>query len=248
MHKLILSVVLALSALPGHAAEPANALPEPLRKQLETLLPGVQVDAVRPAPLKGFYELVLGTQIIYLSEDGKYLVLGEILDAAAKSNLTQQRRAELIAAKLAEVGRDKMIIIGPKDPERYVTVFTDVDCPYCAKFHRDVPRLNEAGVEVRYLLFPRTGVGSRSYFRAVSVWCADDPAEAVGVAKAGGEIELRNCDNPVKEHMQMGADVGVQGTPAIILDNGKMIAGYVPAKELLEQLDLAPKPQNKQGK
>jgi thiol:disulfide interchange protein DsbC len=119
-------------------------------------------------------------------------------------------------------------------------VYTDVDCPYCARFHRDVPALNEAGVKVRYLLFPRTGVGSESYHKAVSVWCASDRVKVVGIAKAGGKVEPKKCDNPVEKHMELGAEIGIQGTPAIVFDNGKMLPGYVPAPQLLAQLGLAP--------
>ena len=238
MNRSVLFAVFAIVATTGFSAE----VDPKIREQLKTILPGVEVDSVGAAPLKGFYEIVIGTQIVYMSEDGKHLLLGEILDAKAKTNLTKERRGELIANKLSNIDTKNMIVIGPAQPKRYVTVFTDVDCPYCAKFHRDVPKLNQAGVQVRYLLYPRTGVGSRSYYRAVAVWCAKDPAKAIGIAKAGGEIELKNCENPVKDHMQLGAEVGIQGTPAIVLDSGEMIPGYVPPPHLLAQLGLGPKP------
>ena len=101
-----------------------------------------------------------------------------------------------------------------------------------------MPALNEAGVQVRYLLFPRSGLQGRSYERAVGVWCADDRIESVGIAKAGGEVEYRDCQNPVEGHYTLGQDVGIRGTPAIILDDGRMIAGYIPPEQLLAQLGI----------
>jgi len=242
MYRLISFSFVLFLTVPSLAADKAPSTDQAVRQQLKALLPGVSIDSVRPAPIEGFYEVVVGSQVMYLRNDGKYLFVGDLVETSAKSNLTKKRRGELTAAKLSRIDKNKMIVIGTQNPKRYVTVFTDVDCPYCSKFHRDVPELNAAGVEVRYLLFPRTGVGSRSYFRAVSVWCAKDKVKAVGVAKAGGEVELQNCDNPVQEHMELGAEVGVEGTPAIVLDTGEMIPGYVPPKQLLSYLGISSKP------
>ena len=209
-----------------------------IQEKLNAFAPGLTVDAIGNAPVAGFYEVSIGARVVYFSQDGKYMFLGELLDTNSKENLTEKHRAKLIAKKLEKYGEDQMIVIGPKQPKAHVTVFTDVDCPYCAKFHRDVPALNEAGVEVRYLLFPRTGIGGRSYKRAVGVWCAKDPIESVGVAKAGGEVAFKDCENPVQEHYELGQEIGIRGTPAIVLDDGRMIGGYVPPERLVSQLGI----------
>ncbi|MDH3639248.1 MAG: DsbC family protein [Gammaproteobacteria bacterium] len=202
--------------------------------------PGIVADDVGHAAVPGFYEVVVGTRLVYISTDGKYVLLGDLIDAEKRVNLSEARRAELVSAKLNAVGPESMIVIGPESAQRYITVFTDVDCPYCARFHRDVPKLNAAGVEVRYLLFPRAGVGSKSYERAVGVWCADDPADTMGIAKAGGEVAPKKCDDPVKEHLALGRAVGVQGTPAIYLEDGTMIPGYLPPEKLFAQMKHTP--------
>lgn len=224
-------------ALVASAADEGEAK---AREALTRFLPGVEADAVRPSGIPGIFEASFGTRVLYVTADGKYALFGDIVATADRRNLTEDRRGELINKLMAGLPESEMIVIAPAQTKRTVTVFTDVDCPYCAKFHRDVPALNEAGVKVRYLLFPRTGVGSESYHKAVSVWCASDRVKTVGIAKAGGKIEPKKCDNPVEKHMDLGAEVGIQGTPAIVLDNGRMLPGYVPVQNLLAQLGLAP--------
>ena len=210
------------------AEAPSPEIRAVIEQKIAAMAPGLTVDKVDLAPLENLYEVTLGSRVVYFTTDGKHMILGEILDTDTGQNLTENRRSELTAEKLKIYDNDQMIVIGPDNPVRYITVFTDVDCPYCAKFHRDVPALNEAGVQVRYLLFPRSGMQGRSYERAVGVWCADDRIESVGIAKAGGEVEYRNCENPVEGHYALGQEVGIRGTPAIILDDGRMIAGYLP--------------------
>ena len=235
-------VLLCLTAICSHAL--ADSVPQETRnkiqQKIDNFAPGLTVNSVNFAPIDGFYEVSIGTRIVYFSQDGRYMFLGELFNADSKENLTEQRRAVLTAELLQQYGSDQMIVIGPEQPKRYITVFTDVDCPYCARFHRDVPELNEAGVQVRYLLFPRTGLEGRSYQRAVGVWCAEDRIASVGIAKAGGEVEYKQCDNPVKQHYALGQEVGINGTPAIILDDGRMIAGYVAPKRLFDQLGIDP--------
>ncbi len=239
LKRLYVFAASVLCCVSAYADGPTEDETQMIERKLASFAPGMRFDSIENAPIEGFYEVTKGTQVLYISQDGKHIILGELLDVDSGENLTEQRRATLTADKLARYGADDMIVIGPQDAGRYVTVFTDVDCPYCAKFHRDVPALNAAGVQVRYLLFPRSGLEGRSYKRSVGVWCADDPVESVGIAKAGGEVEYRQCENPVKRHYELGQEIGIRGTPAIILDNGRMIAGYVPPNRLIEELGLS---------
>jgi len=238
--KWFLGVALLAMSFAGLGAD--TMTPEQIRQRLSTMLPEVQVGSVKDAPLPGYYEIVIGTQVVYLSKDGRFLLLGEVIDAGSRTNLTKARRNELVAERLKSIDKKDMIIISPDHPKRYITVFTDVDCPYCAKLHLEVPQLNKAGIEVRYLLFPRSGIGSRGYYRALGVWCAKDQIKAIGIAKAGGEIELKKCDNPIQKHIQLGLEVGVEGTPAIVVDDGTLIGGYLPAPDLIDRLGLSAKP------
>jgi thiol:disulfide interchange protein DsbC len=130
-----------------------------------------------------------------------------------------------------------MIVFSPASPKHTITVFTDIDCTYCRRLHNEVKQLNDLGVKVRYMAFPRAGAGSEPFSKAVSVWCAEDRQQAITDAKAGQPVPTKNCANPVQAQYEVGQTIGVRGTPAIILENGRMLPGYVPAPELVQQLD-----------
>jgi thiol:disulfide interchange protein DsbC len=134
----------------------------------------------------------------------------------------------------------KDTVVFPTGGERkaVISVFTDVDCGYCQKLHREVPRLNELGVEVRYLAYPRAGIGSRSYQKIVSAWCAEDPNSAITALKSGQEIPDSDCTNPVAAQYELGQEVGVSGTPAIVLEDGRLLPGYLPADQLAQAIGI----------
>lgn len=204
-------------------------------------LPAVSTDKLRPSKeMAGWYELEHGMQLLYISADVKHLFLGDLIDLQAQANLTDAWRQQTARKQIEAVGEQNMIVMGPKDAKRTITVFTDIDCPYCAKLHLDVPELNKNNVKVRYLLYPRNGLQSETYRKSVSVWCAADRVKAVGVAKAGGKVEAKTCPNPVESHYRLGAKLQINGTPTIYLDDGKMLGGYVPSERLLAILELKP--------
>lgn len=229
-------ILIAVGLLPFVAMAADNPSVDQLRATLAERLPDAKIEEVRPSPVTGIYEIVVDNRLYYVSADGRYLLTGDVVDIQSRKNVSTEKREKLVLKAIDAVGEANMLIIGPKNARHTITVFTDVDCPYCAKFHLEVPALNKEGVRVRYLFFPRAGVGSDSYKRSVAVWCAKDRAEAVGIAKAGGKLPMKSCSNPVAEHYELGQSVGVQGTPTLILDSGRMIPGYVPAAKLLELL------------
>lgn len=211
---------------------------EKLKQRLQERLSEISISELRPAPIPGLYEMVFGSRIAYVSADGKYMFTGELIDLDSRSNLTAIRRGGLVLKSVEAMGEANMIVIGPAKAKRTLTVFTDVDCPYCARLHNEVPKLSQAGVKVRYLLYPRAGKETETYKRAVAVWCAKDRVKAVGVAKSGGKLEMKTCGNPVDEHVRLGQEVGVEGTPTVVFDDGRVIPGYAPAAELLALLGL----------
>jgi thiol:disulfide interchange protein DsbC len=233
----VLVLLMSLLPMPSLGADKTDA--SRLKSDLARSFPELSKASVRPAPIKGMVALEFDGQVAYATEDGKFLVLGEIVDVATRTNLTDNARGKLVTKLLDEVGEANMIVIGPADAKRTLTVFTDVDCTYCARLHQDVPELNRNGVKVRYLLFPRGGIGSATYKKSVAVWCAEDRIKAVGVAKAGGQVEMKTCANPVEQHYRLGERVGVSGTPTLYLDNGQKIGGYVPVARLLPMIGVA---------
>lgn len=224
---LLAGMVLAFAATPLFADADAK-----IKNRLSKLLPGEKIDSIHETPVKGLYEVLMGPQVIYVSGDGKYMVQGRMIDLETRSDLTEPRRADARKQAVDKIGEDNMVIFAPAKYDHTVTVFTDIDCGYCRKLHREMDAYGAEGIRVRYVFYPRAGLGSKSYKEAVSVWCADDRKQAMTDAKSGKSLQAKDCDNPVKDHMELGELLGVSGTPAIVLDSGEMVPGYVPAKRL----------------
>lgn len=214
-------------------------LSQDAQDSLNRFLPDVQIDSFQPSPVAGIYEARVGAKIFYVTEDGRHVFTGDLIDLEGQKNISEQSRRGMRTLLIEAAGEDTMIVFASTEPKRTVSVFTDVDCPYCAKFHLDVPKLVAQGVKVRYLAFPRTGLDSESYQRSVSVWCADDPQQAMGVAKAGKKLAKETCPNPVSDHFRLGQELEVRGTPTLFLDDGSVIPGYVSPERLFTALGLA---------
>jgi thiol:disulfide interchange protein DsbC len=230
---------LALLLLAGMNLVPAYA--ESLDKdQLAALLPGVAVDHIANSPISGIYEIAVGSNVAYVSDDGRYLLQGELFDLDSSENLTERSRSRMRVDLLANVDPDSAIVFGPdtREAKHRIVVFTDIDCGYCRKLHQEIQQIMDLGIEVQYLFFPRSGPGTQSWSTAGNVWCADDRNQALTIAKAGGDVPARKCENtPVQAHYDLGQRVGVRGTPAIYSESGVQLGGYLPAEALLGRLD-----------
>ncbi len=208
---------------------------------LGSILPGVIPDSVSATPIPGLYEVMLGPRLIYVSEDGKYLIQGSIIDLQNRQNITEPRLKQAKIKAVNDVGEDNMLVYSPAEGtavKHTINVFTDIDCGYCRKLHREMDEYNAAGIRVRYLFYPRAGLDSESFVKAAQVWCAKDRQAAMDDAKAGKPLSADStCENPVEAHMTLGALVGVSGTPALVLEDGEVVPGYVPADRLSKLLD-----------
>lgn len=223
---------------------------ERIKKQVAKELSG-EASSIKESPIKGLYEVTVGSQVFYFYKDGRYVIAGNMFDMTNGLNLTEAARskAQLAALRapnqknidaMKKVGEDSMIVFKPKGKAKHtVSVFTDIDCGYCRKLHKEMANYNKLGIQVQYLAYPRAGVGSGSYKKAVSVWCADDKRKAMTTAKTGGNLAEKNCDNPVQSQMALGQKMGVNGTPAIVLENGQLYPGYAPADKLFQILEAA---------
>lgn len=227
----LLAVLTPPLALPQHLEIPPN-----LQRALGQLLPGAVADEISLSPIEGFYQVVIGAEIVYVSADGRYIVRGDFIDLEQNINVTEVKRREARLNLINSLDATS-IAFTPERVAHRVHVFTDVDCGYCARLHSQIAEYNALGIEVRYVAFPRAGVPSASYDKTVSVWCSDDPHKAIGDAKFGRAVEPRSCDNPVKDHYVTGQLLGVSGTPTIVLDSGAIVPGYVPPAKLLDYLE-----------
>jgi len=216
-----------------------SGLEQRLTAAVARVLPDVEVTAIAPGPIAGVYEVMLGPTVLYISEDGQFIFKGDIFDLKTLDNVTAKRRGAARMEAFAEIGVDSMIEFAPAgETKRAIYVYTDIDCGYCRKLHLEVGALNAAGIAVRYLAYPRTGIGGESYDKAVAVWCSKDRREALTASKAGKTLHVATCPNPVEAQYHMGEAMGVRGTPAVYSDTGESIGGYVPAKELIRMLGV----------
>lgn len=228
--KSLLAMVLVTSTFFAHGDEDA------IRKAFAKSMPSIKIDSVKPSEAKGIYEISVGANILYVSEDGKYLMQGHLIDVEAQKDLTELKLAGTRKQSIEKLGEDKMIIFKPEKSKYKVTVFTDIDCGYCRKLHSEMDKYMAEGITIQYLFYPRAGKGSDAYNKAVAVWCAKDRNKALTDSKNGKALEMKTCDNPVDEHMQLGVEFEARGTPMIITEKGNVFPGYVPAKELVKIL------------
>ena len=234
-----LSLFLLLALSLGAAAEEQGADPaiDRILQSLGKLLDTLERKDISPTPVPGLYEVMLGARVFYVSADGRYLIQGKMTDLETGEDLTEAKVSKARKQAVDAVGEENMIIFGPKDARHTITVFTDIDCGYCRKLHSQMEEYNSQGIRIRYLFYPRAGLGSESARKAEAVWCSEDRHKAMSQAKQGKPVEYRKCDNPVKEHYMLGQTVGVTGTPALVLENGELIPGYIPPKRLRRLLD-----------
>jgi len=211
---------------------------EKIKEILNKQLKGNPKYTIQTSPVNGLYLVIAPPQVLYVSADAKYVINGDISSLQSGENFTKAfRNASRYAA--VDAKKNSMIIFSPaKDKIKHtISVFTDMDCFYCQKLHKEISDFNRLGIEVRYLAYPRQGLDSPSYHKSVSVWCADDQKAALTKAKNGEQIPEKKCNDPVKEHFALGNQLGVRGTPAILLENGQLYPGYIPAARLSEALD-----------
>jgi thiol:disulfide interchange protein DsbC len=248
--KALLLALLSSAALHAAAARqpaaPAAAQPAPgtdPRVEIAARIPGgARADELRATPIPGIWELTRGGEIAYVSADGRYAISGDLVELNTNTNITEEHRRELRVRMLAAIPESDMVIFGPRDPKYTITVFTDMDCPYCRKLHSQIGEYNALGVRVRYLPYPRTGPNTPSWTKAEQVWCAVDRSAALTRAKLGEELKNKVCaNNPVARSWQLGQEFDIEGTPAIVMANGEMLPGYVPPDALVKHLrDIKP--------
>ncbi len=218
-------------------APTAYADKEALRKVLAETMPSISVDDISDSEIKGLYEVMVGADVFYVSEDGKYLIQGHMFDLVAKKDLTEDKLAKARAVLINGVAKDQMIIYKAPESKYTINVFTDIDCGYCRKLHSEMDKYLAEGITIQYLFYPRAGKDSDAYKKAVSVWCADDRNAALTGAKSGSNPPVeKTCKNPVDAHMALGEKLGVRGTPMMITTKGTIFPGYMPAKQLAAAL------------
>ena len=227
---------------PKAAAEPVYAAGTPearVRAVLRELNPQIVVESIQPAPIPGFREVIATGQVVYVSDDGKYLFQGGLMDVVKRKDMAEAAMAKLRVEILKTLPVEDRIVFSPAGkPKHTVVVLTDIECGYCQKFHSDIAEYTKRGIEVEYLAFPRAGLASPDYRNMVSVWCAPDRRKALTEAKSGRAVPSRTCGRtPVDMQYRAGQRMGLTGTPMILSSDGELVGGYLPPDALLQQLE-----------
>jgi thiol:disulfide interchange protein DsbC len=235
---LFSSSLLAISLMgsaPVLAAD--DAALEEVRAKMNAMFQEIAPENINRSPVDGWYTVQKGSVVAYVSEDGRYLLQGDMIDLDNQVNLSEQTRNSARREVMSSVEDDQTIMFSPAEVKHRVTVFTDVDCTYCRKLHSQIDEYLAAGIEVRYLLYPRNGPASRSWTTSESVWCARDRNAALTAAKMDRDFESQKCDaSTISKHYLLGQNVGLSGTPAIVFDDGTLVSGYLPPATLVSRL------------
>lgn len=238
MFRTILSLAIGLVAIPAFAAPDTAAI----EARIKDINRDAKITSITPTPVKGVNEVLADGQVVYLSDDGRYLFHGSLLDMQERVNLTDLAGAAQRAELLAKVPDSEKIIFAPRGEVKHtIRVFTDTTCGYCKKLHQEIQSYLDAGIQVEYLAFPRGGDRSPAFAQMQAIWCAKNPKVAYEGAVMGDLPPEIPCANPVSAHYELGDRIGVQGTPAIYTVDGVQVGGYVSAPELLAQLNAKAK-------
>jgi len=212
---------------------------EQVRAKINSMFEQIGPENVTKSPVDGWYTVHKGAVVAYVSADGRFLLQGDMIDLDNQVNLTEQTRNIARHEVMSSLTDDQSIVFSPAEAKYRVTVFTDIDCTYCRKLHSQIDEYLAAGIEVRYLLYPRNGPASRSWNTSEDVWCARDRNSALTAAKLDRRFESPKCDaSIITDHYTLGRDVGLTGTPAIVFDDGTLVSGYLPPEALASRLQL----------
>ncbi len=234
-HRL-LTTLCCLASLFSVPAFSSEADVDTIFDALKTRVDGLERNQIVPSPVNGLYTVTLGFDVYFVSANGEYLINGDVIELATGSKIGGTGLDAKRKRMIETVSVDDMVVYPALNEKKTaISIFTDITCPYCRKLHEQIPELLKAGIEVRYLAFPRAGGQSQAATDMASIWCADDKQAAMTASKEGRKVKPAQCDNPVAEHFQLRVDMQIRGTPAIILESGAIIAGYVPAESLIQQ-------------
>jgi thiol:disulfide interchange protein DsbC len=243
---LALPLALAMVALPVAAFAQAQKSspktpPADPRAVIVQKIDELKIEDVRLSPVQGLYEISRQGTFAYVTADARYVIAGDLYDLDTDANLTENRRRVQRQKLLGGVPETEMIVFAPRDPKYMVTVFTDIDCGYCQRMHSQIADYNRLGIGVRYLLYPRSGPDTESWQKAERVWCATDRKDALTRAKKGEAIKSAKCPAGIIERdYNLGHEIALRGTPAIVLPSGELLPGYLPPAGLIAKLRPAP--------
>jgi thiol:disulfide interchange protein DsbC len=204
-----------------------------IKKTVSNAYPDVAIDEIKKIN-NNFHEIIINKQIYYVTNDGKYLIVGNVINLDTKESITENTKMNQRLSIIDSIDMKNYMIFKPKKTDHILTIFTDTSCPYCQKLHNEIPDLLENNIEIRYVLFSRNGNDVDAYQQLVSAWCSDDRIDALEDLFAGDILDdTSNCENPIARNFDYAGSLSVEGTPTIFLEDGRIIPGYQNYKNIL---------------
>lgn len=231
-----LALVMAMQAMAA-ALSPDET--RTLRRAVQAHDPAAQVDLPASSPVAGMYLTSIDGVSGYVSADGRYFIVGDMLDLASRSNVTEKFRQAARRSLLEKIAPDESILFAPVRPKYTIIVFTDVDCPYCRKLHSELAQLQARGIAVRYMAFPRSGPNTKAWKTMAAVWCSSDRGDALTRATSGEAVSAESScsDAVIAKHYALGQQLGIPGTPMVVLSDGTSLGGYLSPDRMLAALE-----------
>lgn len=235
---LLGALVATLPIIAFAQADDSSAELKAVQQKVGEMFDMIGPEDVSSSPVDGWYTIHTGSIVAYISADGRYLLQGDLVDLDNQVNHSENVRNDSRRELMASVTDEQTILFTPEEIKYSVSVFTDVDCTYCRRLHNQIDQYLEHGIQVRYLMYPRNGPASRAWSTAEDVWCATDRQNALTMAKLDRDFPTNKCDaSAIQEHYIIGRDVGLSGTPAIVLEDGTLIGGYLAPDQLIATLE-----------
>jgi thiol:disulfide interchange protein DsbC len=234
-----LSCLVLVTAMQAMAAALSPDETRTLRQAVQAHDPAAHVAMPASSPVAGMYLTSIDGVSGYVSADGRYFIVGDMLDLASHSNVTDESRQATRRSLLEKVPPDESILFAPAKAKYTVIVFTDVDCPYCRKLHSELGQLQARGIAVRYMAFPRSGPNTKAWKTMAAVWCSKDRRDALTRATRGDVVSAgSSCsDAVIAKHYALGQQLGIPGTPMVVLSDGTSLGGYMSPDKMLAALE-----------
>ncbi len=236
-------IMLIASIIIFTKSEQSSSMQQPNEDDIRSAISeklNLEIEAIADSPVLGLQQVFTDKGLFYVSNNGEYFLQAKVFNISSEKVVDE---TEFALRNVRKEGlkqfEDSMIEFAAEDEKYVINVFTDATCGYCRKLHNEIEQYRDLGITVRYLAWPRAGINSQTYQDTVSIWCSEDPQQAMTDAKAGKRIAGQTCENKVAQQYEFGQKVGVQGTPNIILPDGSVFPGYQPANQLIQRIKAA---------
>lgn len=231
-HKAAIAIIASLTVTVSSAlAGPAKDVEKRLKEQY----PATKITAVRESQVKGVYEVIMGRNVAYTDESGRYMIFGHLYDMKEQKDLTADVLDDLNRVDVSLLPQTDAIKTVRGKGERKLFVFSDPDCPYCKRLEAELAKMDN--VTIYTLLYPLEGLHPDARRKAEAIWCAKDRVKAWEEFMANGKLpDASGCETPIDRNLRLGNTLGVNGTPTIIFADGAIAPGMLPAAEIERRL------------